>query len=159
MPKLLNRSALLVFAGLVAGVSGCSSFSDIPDVTSMLSPYKIDVRQGNYLNQDMVAKLRAGQTREQVRFILGSPLIENAFHSNRWDYVYRFKPGIGDVTERHFAVYFEDDKLVRVSGDVVPDSAEASAADAKAAEKRTKIIEIGGAAKVQAAAESGTEKK
>lgn len=131
----------LMFASLLAG---CSSM-EAPDITSMLSPYRIDVRQGNYLTQDMVAKLRPGQSRDQVRFILGSPLIEDAFHGDRWDYVYRFKPGSGEITERHFAVYFVDNKLARVSGDVVADSAEAAAADAREAEKRTKVIEIGGA--------------
>ncbi len=159
MRNPLPKNSLFVLAVLGTSLSGCSSFSDIPDVTSMLSPYRIDVRQGNYLNQDMVAKLRAGQSREQVRFILGSPLIEDAFHSDRWDYVYRFKPGSGESTERHFAVYFDGDKLVRVSGDVIPDSAEAAAADAKAAEKRTKVIEIGGAARAQAATEAVAEKK
>lgn len=155
-PCSLVRS-LIAAAGFTVVSAGCSSFNDIPDVASMLSPYRIDVRQGNYLNQDMVGKLRAGQSREQVRFILGSPLIEDAFHADRWDYVYRFKPGRGEITERHFSVFFDGDKLVRVSGDVVPDSPDAVAADEQAAAKRAKVIEIGGV-KGQAA-EPGAEKK
>lgn len=130
-------------------LSACSIFGESSGNSSILHPYRIDVRQGNYLTQDMVAKLRRGQTKDQVRFILGSPLIEDAFHSERWDYVYRFTPGHGETTERHFAVYFENNQLARVSGDVVADTPEAAAADQREAAKRTKMIEIGGAASAQ----------
>ena len=53
----------------------------------MLAPHKIDIQQGNYVDQAMVAKLKAEMTRSQVRFILGTPLIADVFHQNRWDYV------------------------------------------------------------------------
>ena len=53
-----------------------------------LKPYKIDVQQGNFLDQEMVAKLKPGMTRSQVRFLLGTPLIADPFHPDRWDYVY-----------------------------------------------------------------------
>lgn len=132
------------FALLLAVLAGCSSFSELPDVTSMLSPYRIDVRQGNYITQDMVVKLKAGQSKDQVRFILGSPLIEEAFHRERWDYIYRLKPGHGEVIERTFAVYFVDDKLARVSGDVIAETPEAAAADQKNAADKTKVIDISG---------------
>lgn len=140
LSKLSSLSLLAVL-----GLSACSMFDESPDDSSSFRPYRIDVRQGNYLTQDMVAKLRRGQTKDQVRFILGSPLIEDAFHSERWDYVYRFTPGHGATTERHFAVYFENNTLARVSGDVVADTPEAAAADQREAAKKTKVIEIGGA--------------
>jgi outer membrane protein assembly factor BamE len=97
-------------------LSACSS---VPDLVSRLNPFKIDVRQGNYVSQDMVAQLKPGQTKEQVRFILGTPLIADAFHSDRWDYVYRFQPGRGEAEQRRLIVYFQDNRLVRVGGDVV----------------------------------------
>lgn len=78
----------------------------------------MDVRQGNMVTQDMVAKLRPGMTMDQVRFVLGTPLITDIFHADRWDYVYRFQPGLGEVVERKFTVFFADGKLVRVAGDV-----------------------------------------
>jgi outer membrane protein assembly factor BamE (lipoprotein component of BamABCDE complex) len=56
-----------------------------------------------------------------VRYVLGSPLVTDVFHAGRWDYVYRFTPGHGDAQQRRLSVYFEDDKLTKVSGDVVPD--------------------------------------
>jgi outer membrane protein assembly factor BamE len=88
-------------------------------MVARINPFKIDVRQGNYVSQDMVAQLRPGQTKDQVRFILGTPLIVDAFHSDRWDYVYRFQPGRGQVEQRRLIVYFQDNRLVRVGGDVV----------------------------------------
>lgn len=88
-------------------------------MVARINPFKIDVRQGNYVSQDMVAQLRPGQTKDQVRFILGTPLIVDAFHSDRWDYVYRFVPGHGQVEQRRLIVYFQDNRLVRVGGDVV----------------------------------------
>ncbi len=91
-----------------------------PELVSKLNPFKIDIRQGNYVSQEMVAQLRPGQTRDQVRFILGTPLVTDIFHADRWDYVYRFKPGRGELQQRRLMVFFEDNKLVRVAGDVTP---------------------------------------
>lgn len=94
-----------------------------------LSPYRIDVRQGNMVTQDMVDKLKPGMTKDQVRFVLGTPLITDIFHADRWDYVYRFQPGWGEVQERKFTVHFADGKLARVAGDVAP-AGEGAAAEA-----------------------------
>ncbi|BAO29137.1 putative outer membrane lipoprotein OmlA [Sulfuritalea hydrogenivorans sk43H] len=93
--------------------------SNTPQITSYLSPYRIDVRQGNFVTQEMVAQLKPGLTREQVRFILGSPLVADMFHVDRWDYVYRFQPGKGEAQQRRLVVFFQDNKLTRVAGDVV----------------------------------------
>lgn len=82
--------------------------------------YKIDVNQGNFVTQEAVEKLKAGQTKSQVRLILGTPLIADAFHSNRWDYVYRFEQRGRVLEERKFVVDFKDDKLERWGGDEVP---------------------------------------
>jgi outer membrane protein assembly factor BamE len=93
--------------------------ANTPDIASHLTPYKIDVRQGNMVTQDMVAQLKPGLTRDQVRFILGTPLVADMFHGDRWDYVYRFQPGRGEVQQRRLIVYFDGNKLVRLGGDVV----------------------------------------
>jgi outer membrane protein assembly factor BamE len=118
--------------------------SNTPQITGMLSPYRIDVRQGNFVTQDMVAQLKPGLSREQVRFILGSPLLADMFHADRWDYLYRFQPGHGEVQQRSLAVFFQDNKLTRVAGDVVAEDA----AKAEAPRPTTKIIEIPGPAAV-----------
>ena len=86
----------------------------------MLAPHKIDIQQGNYVDQEMVAKLKPDMTRSQVRFILGTPLVADVFHPNRWDYVY-LTGKAGDVRrQRKITVVFEGDKLERIEGDVVP---------------------------------------
>ncbi len=97
-------------------LSGCSATPEIP---SLLTPYRIDVRQGNHVTQEMVDQLKAGLSKDQVRFILGTPLLTDPFHAERWDYVYRFQPGRGELEQRRLAVFFSDDKLARVEGDVM----------------------------------------
>jgi outer membrane protein assembly factor BamE len=79
----------------------------------------MEIQQGNYLTQEMVSQLQAGMTRDQVRFVLGTPLLTDIFHDNRWDYVYRRqRANSREVEERHLSVFFENDRLVRVEGDV-----------------------------------------
>ena len=112
--------------------------SNAPQITNYLSPYRIDVRQGNFVTQEMVAQLKPGLSREQVRFILGSPLVADMFHVERWDYVYRFRPGRGEAQQRRLAVFFQDNKLTRVTGDVVADDGSAAEAPKTAA----RVIDI-----------------
>jgi outer membrane protein assembly factor BamE len=90
-------------------ITGCSS---IPSVL-----YKIDVQQGNIITQEMVDKLKPGMGRSQVRFVLGTALIDDVFHKDRWDYVYRLLQHGNLVEEYKLTVFFEDDKLVRTAGD------------------------------------------
>ena len=85
-----------------------------------LAPYRIDIQQGNFVSQEMVAQLKRGMTKDQVRFLLGTPLVTDIFHADRWDYVYFLdRPGKPRV-RRRLAVLFEDGKLARLEGDVVP---------------------------------------
>lgn len=97
---------------LVAALPGCTA------VGNFFKPYRIDVRQGNFVTQEMVSQLKSGMTRDQVRFVLGTPLVTDVFHADRWDYIYRFQPGKGGLQERRLTVIFEDGKLVRLEGDV-----------------------------------------
>lgn len=84
----------------------------------MLAPHKIDIQQGNYVDQEMVAKLKPEMTRSQVRFVLGTPLVADSFHPNRWDYVY-MTGRAGDVrSQRKITVVFDGDKLKHIEGDV-----------------------------------------
>ena len=123
---------------LMAAISGCSS------VPRIVTEYKIDVQQGNVLTQDMVSQLRPGLTKDQVRFVLGTPVLMDMFHGNRWDYVYRLQKGSGDIEMRKFSVFFDaGDKLARVAGDV----SAAQAGDATAeAESRMREIDLGSVA-------------
>ena len=127
---------------LAIPLAACSDFSDVKTVTDYLSPYRIDVRQGNYVTQEMVSQLKPGQTKDQVRFILGTPVLADVFHANRWDYVYRLQKGsTGLVEERKFTVIFDaDGKLARVAGDVTAAQESAAAAAPVAS---TREIDLG----------------
>ncbi|MDR1853900.1 MAG: outer membrane protein assembly factor BamE [Azoarcus sp.] len=104
---------------------------------SFFAPYRIDVRQGNFVDQTMLTQLRPGMTRDQVRFILGSPLIVDAFRADRWDYVYRFKRGSsGDVEQRTVSVYFVNDVFDHVDGDMGDIEGDYST------QNRTRVIEV-----------------
>jgi outer membrane protein assembly factor BamE len=84
--------------------------------------YKIDINQGNYLSQDAVDKLKVGMTEQQVKQLLGTPLITSPFRAGRWDYVYEYTRQ-GQVQEhRNFTVYFADGKVTRWEGDQMPES-------------------------------------
>ena len=125
------RSRLLILGAVCSLLAACNSFN----------PYKIDVQQGNVLTQEMVAQLKPGQTREQVRFILGTPLLADIFHQQRWDYVYSYRKGrSGEVETRQFSVYFDkDNRLERASGDVeVADLEELAVPTA-----RTRVVDYG----------------
>ena len=113
---------LLAFPLLL--LAGCNYVPSIPG----LSAHKIDIQQGNYVTQDMVAKLTPGMSRSQVRFALGTPLIVDPFHSDRWDYVYVLQKKGRTIEQRQIVVVFKDDKLVRIDGDVTPAKADATEA-------------------------------
>lgn len=128
---IFARTLLLLLA-----LSGCSS------VPRIVNEYKIDVQQGNVLTQDMVSQLRPGLTKDQVRFVLGTPMLMDMFHANRWDYVYRLQKGsTGAVEMRKFSVFFDEaGRLARVSGDVTA----AQASDVAAVpDSRTREIDLG----------------
>lgn len=82
--------------------------------------YKINVEQGNIVTQEMVDQLKPGMNRRQVRFVLGTPLIEDTFNQNRWDYLYVKRNGMNVLSESRLTVEFDGDVLVRISGDLVP---------------------------------------
>jgi outer membrane protein assembly factor BamE len=112
----------------------------------IFSPYRIDVQQGNFVSREMVAQLREGMaqkdgvTRDQVKFVLGTPLLTDIFHADRWDYLFRLKKGNGEVISSRVAVFFQNNRLVRIDGDQLPTEEEylaliaGAAPGAKAAE-------------------------
>ena len=83
-------------------LAACSYLPEIPGIR----PYRIAIQQGNYVSQEMVSRLKLGMTREQVRFVLGTPLVTDIFHADRWDYVY-YREVRGDKPEqRRVSVFF-----------------------------------------------------
>lgn len=85
------------------------------------SVYKIDIQQGNIITQDMINQLRPGMTRAQVRYLMGSPLIVDPFHADRWDYIYSIQPGGGAMQQENVALTFDQNsQLVGLAGDFLP---------------------------------------
>ncbi len=136
MPHPVNRSIesirRLCAAGALLALAGCASAPGAPPtmletyfpIVTQWGVYRIDINQGNFLSQDMVDKLKVGQTRAQVRLALGTPLVMSAFRDQRWDYVYLFAQGGRVREQRLFTVYFQDDVLARWEGDEMPQSAQ-----------------------------------
>lgn len=111
-------------------LAGCASESTLRSyVPQIVTPYRIDIQQGNFITADMVTKLAVGQTREQVRFILGTPLLADVFHANRWDYIFRFSKGWKEPEKRKLVIFFDAaNRVERWEADVPAPSAAGTAA-------------------------------
>jgi len=82
--------------------------------------HKIDIQQGNIVTQEMIDKLKPGMSKRQVRFALGTPMITDTFHDDRWDYIYTMRKGGRIVEKSRVSLFFEDDELNRIEGDLKP---------------------------------------
>ncbi len=88
--------------------------------------YRINVEQGNIVSQEMVDQLKPGMSRRQVRFILGTPLIEDSFNQSRWDYLYITRNGRNVIAEQQLTVFFDGDTLTRFTGTLTPETEQES---------------------------------
>jgi len=120
VPRGAARIAAFALAALA--VAACASADRHLPTWRSFGVYKIDVNQGNYLSQDVVDKLKVGMTEQQVRQLLGTPLVESPFRKDRWDYVYAFTRQGQVVEHRNFTVYFAEGKVARWEGDRLPES-------------------------------------
>lgn len=107
---------------VLLALTGCSSLR-FPGV------YRINVEQGNIITEEMIGQLKPGMSRRQVRYILGTPLVEDSFNRDRWDYVYVLRNGNTIITEDTLSVYFEGDTLERYSSSIDPMAEEDSRMD------------------------------
>ena len=115
MRKVLILAPLLATALL----AGCGR-------VTMPGVYRIDVPQGNIVTQEQLARLEPGMEQRKVRFILGTPLLIDVFNQQRWDYLYEFRPSSGDIVRRRVSLFFEGERLARVDGELLEDSADAA---------------------------------
>ncbi len=105
---LFKFTMLLLFISLI----GCNG--------RLFTVHKIDVQQGNAVDPEKVGQLQIGMNKEQVRFLMGTPLINDSFHPDRWDYIYHLIPDYGDTERRHVAVTFEGDKVAAIEKSDIP---------------------------------------
>ncbi len=135
-------SRMLVLLCVCLGLGACTSAVDNTQrawMNTIFQPYVPDVVQGNFISSEQYSKLKVGMSREQVRQIMGTPLLASYFHANRWDYVFEFKrEGQTIGKERRITLLFEGDKLVKFDGDALPTEVELVAEiDNYAREKRS----------------------
>lgn len=114
-----HRAYRLLGAALASSLLAACSMND-PNRSGLLQPYRIDLPQGNYLTRESVDRVEVGMTREQVRFLLGTPLLRDLFHPDRWDYVFRYKFPSGDVEQRRVTIHFRDDRVATIEADPLP---------------------------------------
>lgn len=123
--RLRRPVALLCATALLVALSACSSVSSrLPGITSVVTPYKIDILQGNVVTREQAAALQTGMSRDQVRDILGSPLLASVFHAERWDYVFTFRRQGQAPQQRRLTVFFKAEVLERFEADALPSEAE-----------------------------------
>ncbi len=121
--KLFSRTFVLLAGCLIIvlsalTLSGCSYFNQGTGyIANSVTPYRIDIIQGNFISREMASQLKTGMSRDQVRFVLGTPLVTDMFHADRWDYVFAYRTGSGknkgQVEQHNLALFFEGDRLAR----------------------------------------------
>jgi outer membrane protein assembly factor BamE len=120
---MLSRLPLpFAAAALALALAGCESVRQW--TPTLLQSYRPDVQQGNVVTKEMADQLAPGMTRDQVRFLLGTPALVSVFHQDRWDYVYLLRRGTGsEVQSRRLTVHFKDGRVERFEADQMPPEA------------------------------------
>lgn len=106
-------------------LAGCSTVKDIGDaipnaLNRLPLVHRPDIQQGNVVDQESINKLQPGMSKSQVSYLLGTPMLVDVFHQDRWDYLYSMKPGSKEITQERVTLYFVDDRLTRIEGDYRP---------------------------------------
>ena len=118
-----KTTVLLTVALCSTLLVGCAGSTDSGSrLISFPGAHKIDIQQGNVITQEMIDQLRPGMTRGQVQYVMGTPLLEDSFNKDRWDYVQSDQPGGGERTQKTVTILFEGDNLVSIQGDLRPES-------------------------------------
>ncbi|WBY03891.1 outer membrane protein assembly factor BamE [Ramlibacter tataouinensis] len=138
--SLLRPSLVLVTC---AALAACGTVDGVSQrIAGAVTPYKVEVVQGNFVSKEQVELLKPGLGRQQVRELLGTPLVSSLFHEDRWDYVFTLRRQGVDEPPRRLTLYFKGDALDRFEGDPMPSEAEFVASiGAKPKEARTPVLE------------------
>lgn len=136
----ISRTSALTLLAFTLALTGCSTSKTAGNTSSeasgvnvtkksffmrVISPYRVNIQQGNFVSKEMVSSLKPGMTKEQVRFALGTPLLTDVFHDDRWDYEFRLAKGDGEVLTSRVSAFFKDNLLDHYTGgDDLPTEAE-----------------------------------
>jgi outer membrane protein assembly factor BamE len=127
MPAFPQRRHWLLAGAIAASLclGACSSIGNSTrGALTAVTPYRVEVVQGNFVSKEQVAALKPGMSRQQVREILGTSLLTDVFHSNRWDYVFTIRRQGVEPQQRRLTLYFNGDSLDRFEGDPMPSEEE-----------------------------------
>ncbi len=125
---------LVALAPLLLAAGGCSMLPKLPSLQSgesflgLVTPYRMDIVQGNVVTQEQAAQVKPGMSRSQVRDLLGSPMLTDVFHADRWDYVFTIKRQGTTPQQRNVVAFFKDDQLERLEAPDLPTEREFVAA-------------------------------
>lgn len=116
-PRAWHAAGLMLVGAVLAG---CSSMPSTDRLLGVVTPYKVEVVQGNVVTKEQLAAIRAGMSRAQVRDILGSPLLMDVFHADRWDYVFTIRRQGAAPQQRQIIVRFDGDVLKSIDAPELP---------------------------------------
>ena len=126
LKNLKNIAKIGTAALFVLGLTACSGLTTFSDdskskIGKVFKPYRPDMVQGNFISKEQLERLKVGMDREEVKVILGTPLLTSVMHTNRWDYVFAFKRGDTQLVEqRQVTLFFEKEALVKITADDLP---------------------------------------
>ena len=145
---LHHGSRILLAVAASAVLAACGSFDGLTGrMANSITPYRVEVVQGNFISREQVEALRPGMNRQQVREVLGTPLLTSVFHADRWDYVFTLKRQGVEPQARKLTVYFTGDAMQRFEGDPMPSEAEFVATlDRKVRAGKVPVLEASDAA-------------
>ena len=122
---LRHRACLSLLLAASASLVACGGLNSASTrIAGIVTPYTIDIVQGNFVSKEQAAAVKPGMSRAQVRDILGTPLLASIFHAERWDYVFTFKRRGTEPQARKVTVFFKGDALERIEADALPTEAE-----------------------------------
>lgn len=109
-----------VLAALVLPLAGCSALQTTDSFLGVITPYRIDIVQGNVVTEELIAQVKPGQSRAQVRDLLGTPLLTDPFHADRWDYLFSIRRPGTEPQRRAIVIRFEQDRVASVEAPDLP---------------------------------------
>lgn len=125
MLEALRAAVALLLTTVVLGMAACSTGNRVSrSVANVVTPYRADVVQGNFVSREQVQALREGMTRQQVAEVLGTPLLASVFHADRWDYVFTIRRQGVEEKKLRLTVFFDKGVLARTEGDAMPSELE-----------------------------------
>ena len=137
-----SRPILIATLAAVGMLAGCESLQRTDSFMGVITPYRIDIVQGNAVTKEQLALLKPGMTRLQVRDILGTPLLTDPFHAHRWDYVFSLRRPNTDVQRRGVVVFVEGDRVASFQATELPSEREFVASISRFKDVKERKLEL-----------------